>query len=183
MTDHAPLDMRNDNTRTNLLRRRALQLHAAGTEDRLVEEGVVPLNFLTPPPPPAADIDKIRVLSEARGEAAHIVRVPSPLDLTHKRRDRLVIHGPRSYSRITSPNSSLAGCLRSLSSATATSRSTHRPSTGRPAARRPSVSSSATGVYADSRSQCERSSPSSSATGCSTPASLPSTSATVKASR
>jgi hypothetical protein len=63
-----------------------------------VEEGVVPLNLVTPPPPPAADIDEISVLSEARRKAAHVVSVPSLFDLTHKRRERLVIHGPRSYS-------------------------------------------------------------------------------------
>jgi hypothetical protein len=82
MADHAPPDMDDDNTRTDLPRRRALQLDAAVTEDRLVEEGVVPLDLPPSPPPPAADIDEICVLGETR------------------LRNRLVSHSPRSYSRI-----------------------------------------------------------------------------------
>jgi hypothetical protein len=47
-----------------------------------------PPDLSASPPPPAADIYEIRALSEARREAAHVVSVPSPLDLTHERRNR-----------------------------------------------------------------------------------------------
>jgi hypothetical protein len=57
-----------------------------------VQEGVGQLDLPAPPPPPAADIDEIRVLSEAGREAAHVVSVPSLFDLTHKRFKRLLIH-------------------------------------------------------------------------------------------
>src|SRR6266536_4941921 len=84
--------MRDDNTRTDFLGRRALQLHEAVAEHRLVQEGVGQLDLPASSPPPAPDIDEIRVLSEAGREAAHIVSVPSLLDLTYERRNRPLIH-------------------------------------------------------------------------------------------
>src|SRR5436190_8769257 len=68
-----------------------------------MKESVVLFDVVASPPPPAADVYEVRVLSEAGCEAAHVVGIPSVLDFTYEGRDRLIVHGPRSYSHHSRP--------------------------------------------------------------------------------
>jgi hypothetical protein len=103
VTDHAPLDVRDDNTDTHPLRRRALEFHI------LLSLNIVSWNrawfrWISPRPRHHHPWTFTKsASSEKQAAKCHVVRVPSLLDLTDKVRNRFLIHPFHRTSQCAAP--------------------------------------------------------------------------------